>query len=281
MKLLRYGPAGEEKPGLLGDDGRIRDLSGHLNDLDGASLSPERLSALGNLDTESLPVVQGTVRFGSPVAAIGKIVAIGLNYSDHAKETNLPIPDEPIIFAKAITSLNGPNDDVILPRDSEKGDWEVELAIIIGRKAQYVEESEALDYVAGYAVANDVSERGFQMQCSQWDKGKGFDTSCPLGPWLVTTDEITDPQNLNIWLELNGERVQNGNTRTMIFSAAHIVSYVSNYMSLVPGDVIVTGTPPGVGMGFNPPRFLKDGDVMRLGIEGLGEQSQNVKAYRA
>ncbi len=281
MKLLRYGPVGEEKPGLLGDDGRVRDLSGHLNDLDGSALSPERLAALGKLDINSLPVVEGTVRFGAPVAGIGKIVAIGLNYSDHAKETNLPIPDEPIIFAKAITSLNGPNDDVILPRDSEKGDWEVELAIVIGRKAQYVDEANALDYVAGYAVANDVSERGFQMQCSQWDKGKGFDTSCPLGPWLVTTDEIPDPQNLNIWLEVNGERVQDGNTKTMIFSAANIVSYVSNYMSLVPGDVIVTGTPPGVGMGFNPPRFLKDGDVMRLGIEGLGEQSQNVKAYKA
>lgn len=281
MKLLRYGPAGQEKPGVLGEDGRIHDLSGHLNDLDGASLSPDRLSALSKLDTASLPVVEGTVRLGSPVAAIGKIVAIGLNYSDHAKETNLPIPDEPIIFAKAITSLNGPNDDVILPRDSEKADWEVELAIVIGRKAQYVDEADALDYVAGYAVANDVSERGFQMQCSQWDKGKGFDTSCPLGPWLVTTDEITDPQNLKMWLEVNGERVQDGSTRTMIFSAANIVSYVSNYMSLVPGDVIVTGTPPGVGMGFNPPRFLKDGDVMRLGIEGLGEQSQNVKAYSA
>lgn len=281
MKLLRYGPAGEEKPGLIDESGRVRALSGHLNDLDGAALAPERLAALAKLDTESLPVVEGSVRFGAPVSGIGKIVAIGLNYSDHAKETNLPIPDEPIIFAKAITSLNGPNDDVILPRNCTKGDWEVELAIIIGRKANYVEESEALDYVAGYAVANDVSERAFQMQCTQWDKGKGFDTSCPLGPWLVTTDEISDPQNLNIWLEVNGERVQDGNTNTMIFSAAHLVSYVSNYMSLVPGDVIVTGTPPGVGMGFNPPRFLKDGDTMRLGIEGLGEQSQNVKAYKA
>lgn len=280
MKLLRYGPVGEEKPGLLDEDGRVRDLSGHVNDLDGSALSAERLAALGKLDTNSLPIVEGTVRFGAPVAGIGKIVAIGLNYSDHAKETNLPIPDEPIIFAKAITSLSGPNDDVILPRNCTKGDWEVELAIIIGRKASYVEEADALDYVAGFAVANDVSERAFQMQCTQWDKGKGFDTSCPLGPWLVTKDEISDPQNLKIWLELNEERVQDGNTKTMIFSAAHIVSYVSNYMSLVPGDVIVTGTPPGVGMGFNPPRFLKEGDTMRLGIEGLGEQSQNVKAYR-
>ncbi|NQW01542.1 MAG: fumarylacetoacetate hydrolase family protein [Rhodospirillales bacterium] len=280
MKLLRYGPVGDEKPGLLDESGRIRDLSSHLNDLDGSALAPERLAALSKLDTDSLPVVEGTVRFGVPLSGIGKIVAIGLNYSDHAKETNLPIPDEPIIFSKAITSLNGPNDDVILPRNCTKGDWEVELAIVIGSKASYVDEANALDYVAGYAVANDVSERAFQMQCTQWDKGKGFDTSCPLGPWLVTSDEIADPQNLNIWLEVNGDRVQNGNTRTMIFSAAHIVSYVSNYMSLVPGDVIVTGTPPGVGMGFKPPRFLKDGDTMRLGIEGLGEQFQNVKAYR-
>ena len=281
MKLLRYGSIGEEKPALLDDSGRIRDLSEHLNDLDGASLDPDRLAALGKLNTNDLPVVEGTIRIGTPITGIGKIVAIGLNYSDHAKETNMPIPDEPIIFSKAITSLNGPNDDVVLPRNSKKGDWEVELAIIIGRKAQYISEKNALGYVAGYAVANDVSERGFQMQCSQWDKGKGFDTSCPLGPWLVTSDEISDPQNLKIWLELNGERVQNGNTKTMIFSCAHIVSYVSNYMTLMPGDVIVTGTPPGVGMGFKPPKFLNDGDIMRLGIEGLGEQLQKVTTFKA
>ena len=281
MKLLRYGPIGNEKPALLDDSGRIRDLSEHLNDLESASLDPDRLAALGKLDTNSLPIVEGTVRFGTPITGIGKIVAIGLNYADHAKESNLPIPEEPIIFSKATTSLNGPNDDVVLPRGSEKGDWEVELAIVIGRKAQYVTEANALGYVAGYAVANDVSERSFQMQCSQWDKGKGFDTSCPLGPWLVTTDEITDPQNLKAWLEVNGERVQDGNTKTMIFSCANIVSYVSNYMTLMPGDVIVTGTPPGVGMGFNPPKYLKDGDVMRLGIEGLGEQSQKVNSFKA
>ena len=281
MKLLRYGPVGNEKPALIDDRGRIRDLSEHLVDLDASSLDPDRLAALGKLNTNNLPIVEGTNRIGTPVTGIGKIVAIGLNYSDHAKETNLPIPDEPIIFSKATTSLNGPNDNIILPRNSEKGDWEVELAIIIGSKAQYVSEKNALGYIAGYTVANDVSERGFQMQCSQWDKGKGFDTSCPLGPWLVTSDEISDPQNLRIWLELNGERIQDGNTKTMIFSCAHIVSYVSNYMTLMPGDVIVTGTPPGVGMGFNPPKFLKAGDHMRLGIEGLGEQSQRVNAYKA
>jgi 2-keto-4-pentenoate hydratase/2-oxohepta-3-ene-1,7-dioic acid hydratase in catechol pathway len=281
MKLLRYGPVGEEKPALLDDSGRIRDLSEHLNDLDGTSLDPDRLTALGKLNTNNLPVVEGTIRLGTPITGIGKIVAIGLNYSDHAKETNMPIPDEPIIFSKAITSLNGPNDNIILPRNSEKGDWEVELAIVIGRKAQYISEEDAFGYIAGYAVANDVSERGFQMQCSQWDKGKGFDTSCPLGPWLVTSDEIPDPQNLKIWLELNGERVQDGNTNTMIFSCVHIVSYVSNYMTLMPGDVIVTGTPPGVGMGFKPPKFLIDGDIMRLGIEGLGEQLQKVTTFKA
>ncbi len=282
MKLLRYGPAGNEKPALLDDSGRVRDLSEHLNDLDGTALDPERLASLGKLNTDNLPVVEGTVRLGAPITGVGKIVAVGLNYSDHAKESGLPVPEEPILFSKAVTSLNGPNDDVVLPRNSVKGDWEVELAIIIGRKAQYVEEAVALDYVAGYAVANDVSEREFQIEgTGQWIKGKSFDTSCPLGPWLVTTDEITDPQNLNIWLEVNGERLQNGNTRTMIFSAAHIVSYISNYMTLLPGDVIVTGTPPGVGLGFNPPRYLKAGDTMRLGIEGLGEQSQTVKAYSA
>jgi 2-keto-4-pentenoate hydratase/2-oxohepta-3-ene-1,7-dioic acid hydratase in catechol pathway len=281
MKLLRYGPVGKEKPALIDDSGRIRDLSEHLIDLDASSLDPDRLAALGKLNTNNLPIVEGTNRIGTPVTNIGKIVAIGLNYSDHAKETNLPIPDEPIIFSKATTSLSGPNDNIILPRNSEKGDWEVELAIIIGSKAQYVSEDNAIGYIAGYTVANDVSERGFQMQCSQWDKGKGFDTSCPLGPWLVTSDEISDPQNLRIWLELNGERVQDGNTKTMIFSCAHIVSYVSNYMTLMPGDVIVTGTPPGVGMGFTPPQFLKAGDHMRLGIEGLGEQSQRVNAYIA
>lgn len=282
MKLLRYGPEGSEKPGLLDDNGRIRDLSGHLNDLDGAAIAPDRLAALAKLDVESLPVVEGNPRLGAPVSGVGKIIAVGLNYADHAKESGLPIPEEPILFTKAVTTLNGPNDDVMLPRDSVKGDWEVELAIIIGKKAQYVEEANSFDYIAGYAVANDVSEREFQLEgTGQWLKGKSFDTSCPLGPWLVTTDEVPDPQNLKMWLEVNGDRVQDGSTNTMIFSAAHVVSYISKFMTLLPGDVIVTGTPPGVGMGFNPPRYLKGGDVMRLGIEGLGEQQQTVKAYSA
>jgi len=280
VRFLRYGPRGEEKPGLLDEEGRIRDLSGHLNDLEGAALDPDRLMALGKLDAATLPRVEGTVRLGCPVNGVGKIVAIGLNYTDHAHEVGMQIPDEPVLFSKTITALNGPNDDVILPKGGEKGDWEVELAIVIGRKAQYVEQSEALTYIAGYAVANDISERAFQLESTgQWMKGKGFDTSAPVGPWLVTTDEITDPQSLNIWLEVNGTRYQNGNTRTMAFSVTHIVSYVSQFMTLLPGDVIITGTPPGVGHGHTPPVYLKDGDVMRLGVEGLGEQNQKVKAY--
>jgi 2-keto-4-pentenoate hydratase/2-oxohepta-3-ene-1,7-dioic acid hydratase in catechol pathway len=280
MKLLRYGPKGKEKPALLDDNGRLRDLSDKLNDLAGSNLDPDRLAGLSNIDTSTLPLVQGTVRIGTPVAGVGKIVAIGLNYADHAAEAGMAVPEEPVIFTKAITALNGPNDPVVLPKDSTKGDWEVELAVIIGRKAQYVTQGEALGHIAGYAVFNDVSERAFQLEgTGQWVKGKSFDTSAPLGPWLVTPDEVPEPQNLNIWLEVNGKRCQNGNTRTMVFGVDHLVSYVSRFMTLLPGDVIATGTPPGVGLGLKPPVFLKDGDEMRLGIEGLGEQRQKVVAY--
>ena len=280
MKLLRYGPKGEEKPGLLDETGHIRDLSDHVTEIDGTTLAPERLAALAKLDPGSLPVVEGSPRLGPPVSGIGKIIAIGLNYSEHAKESGMDLPSEPVMFCKAVTALNGPNDTVIMPKGSKKSDWEVELAVVIGRKAQYVEEANALDYVAGYAVMNDVSERELQLEHGgQWIKGKSFDTSAPLGPWLVTRDEVGDPQNLNLWLEVNGERRQTGNTSTMIFGVAHLISYVSRVMTLLPGDVITTGTPPGVGLGYNPPIFLKDGDVMRLGVEGLGEQRQEVKAW--
>ena len=280
MKLLRYGPMGQEKPALLDNNGRLRDLSDKLNDLGGTNLDPDRLAALSNIDVETLPVVEGSVRIGAPVAEVGKIIAIGLNYADHAAETGAELPEEPIVFTKAVTALNGPNDPVVLPKGATKGDWEVELAIIIGRKTQYILQAEALSHIAGYAVINDVSERAFQLEgTGQWLKGKSFDTSAPLGPWLVTTNEITDPQNLNIWLEVNGTRYQDGSTKTMAFGVTHLVSYVSQFMTLLPGDVIATGTPPGVGLGQNPPIFLKDGDVMRLGIEGLGEQHQEVRAY--
>ncbi len=280
MKLLRYGPPGAENPGLIDEQGRVRDLSDKINEIDAAALAPDRLAALAKIEPESLPVVEGPVRFGQPVADVGKIVAVGLNYADHARETKLDIPDEPVLFTKAITSLSGPNDPVVLPRGSEKGDWEVELAVVIGKRASYVDQAESFDHIAGYAVMNDVSERGFQLDgTGQWVKGKSADTFAPFGPWLVTRDEIQDPQSLNIWLELNGERQQDSNTSTMIFGVGHLVSYISNYMTLLPGDVIATGTPPGVGLGQTPQRFLKSGDVMRLGVEGLGEQSQEVRAY--
>jgi 2,4-diketo-3-deoxy-L-fuconate hydrolase len=277
MKLLRYGPAGEEKPGLLDAEGRIRDLSGHLSDLGPDALGPEALTRLAALDPASLPVVDGTPRLGTPVANVAKFIAIGLNFADHAAESNLPIPKEPIVFMKAITSLSGPNDAVMLPKDSVKGDWEVELGIVIGTRASYVEEAQALDHVAGYCLVNDVSEREYQIERGgTWDKGKGCDTFGPVGPWLVTADEVGDPQSLDMWLDLNGRRMQTGNTRTMIFTCAQIVSYVSRFMTLMPGDVITTGTPPGVGMGMKPePVFLKAGDVMTLGIEKLGEQRQS------
>ena len=280
MRLLRYGPPGREKPGLADKDGNIRDLSKVIAQIDDALLAPRNLARLARVKPETLPVVRGNPRLGVPYAGISKFVAIGLNYSDHAAEAGMPIPSEPIIFMKATTSLCGPNDDIIQPKNSTKLDWEVELGIVIGTKAQYVPESKALDYVAGYCVINDVSERAFQQATSQWDKGKGFDTAGPIGPWLVTTDEITDPQTLDMWLDVNGKRMQTGNTKTMIFSVAQCIAHVSSYMTLLPGDVITTGTPPGVGLGFKPtPIFLKVGDVMTLGIRGLGEQKQKVVAH--
>ena len=280
MKLCRYGKNGFEKPGMVDGEGRLRDLSKVVENIGPNELSPRGLKMLAKIKAETLPVIANSPRLGVPFVGIGKFVAIGLNYSDHAREAGMPIPPEPIVFMKATTCISGPNDDVIQPRRSTKFDWEVELGIAIGRKAQYVEETEALDYVAGYCVVNDVSERAFQLTTSQWDKGKGFDTAGPIGPYLVTTDEIRDPQTLDMWLDVNGKRMQSGNTRTMIFSCAQIVSHVSQYMTLLPGDIITTGTPPGVGMGVKPvPVFLKPGDVMTLGIRGLGEQKQKVVAY--
>jgi ureidoglycolate lyase len=279
MKLVRYGEAGKEKPGILDSAGAIRDLSGVVSDIDGAALSAEGLAKIRAADLNSLPKASGSPRLGAPVGNTGKLVAIGLNYSDHAKEANQPIPSEPIIFMKATSSICGANDAVMLPRGSRKSDWEVELAFVMGKTAKYVPESDALNYVAGYLICNDVSEREWQLERGPtWDKGKGFDTFGPLGPWLVTRDEIADPQNLAMWLELNGKRMQSGNTSTMIFSVARLVSYISQCMSLQPGDVVTTGTPPGVGLGVKPnPVFLKHGDVMRLGIDGLGEQRQEVR----
>ena len=280
MKLLRYGPAGAEKPGLLDAEGTIRDLSAHIADIDGAALAPESLDALARIDPATLPAVDGSPRLGPPVANVGKLLCIGLNYSDHAAETGAPIPEEPILFMKSTTSIVGPNDDVVLPRGSRKGDWEVELGIVIGKQARYVEEADAFSHVAGYCVFNDVSEREYQLEgTGQWVKGKSADTFAPFGPWMVTRDEIPDPQDLHIWLEVDGKRFQDGSTRTMIFPVAHLVSYVSRYMTLEPGDIIPTGTPPGVGLGQKPPVFLRPGNVMRLGIDGLGEQQQTVHAH--
>ncbi len=279
MKLLRYGPAGEEKPGLLDADGTIRDLSGEVDDVAGSALMPEVLDRLRRIDPTSLPAVEGSPRLGPCVGQVGKFVAIGLNYYDHARETGMEPPKEPIVFSKYTSCIVGPNDDVVLPRGSVKGDWEVELGFVIGKHTKYVSEAEALDHIAGYCVVNDVSEREFQIERSgQWVKGKSCDTFGPTGPWLVTRDEVPDPQNLNLWLDLNGERQQAGSTATMIFPVAHIVSYLSQFMSLQPGDIVCTGTPPGVGLGQKPPRFLKAGDVMRLGIDGLGEQESTVRA---
>jgi 2-keto-4-pentenoate hydratase/2-oxohepta-3-ene-1,7-dioic acid hydratase in catechol pathway len=282
MKLVRYGRPGKEKPGLIDGDGRLRDLSKKLREIDGAALAPASLKALRGLNIERLPVVRGKQRLGPPVAGISKVIAIGLNYADHAAESGVAPPKEPIIFTKAISSITGPNDAVKIPKDSQKSDWEVELAVAIGRTARYVPEERALDYVAGYLVCNDVSEREFQLERSgTWDKGKGCDSFCPLGPWLVTRDEVRDPQNLDMWLDVNGERMQTGSTKTMIFGVAHLVSYVSRFITLLPGDVITTGTPPGVGMGKKPPRYLKAGDVMTLGIAGLGQQRQTCVAWKA
>ena len=280
MKLLRYGPAGEEKPGLLDSEGTIRDLSAHVKDIDGAVLAPERLAELAALDPAGLPAVGGDPRLGPPVANVGKLLCIGLNYRDHAEETGMAIPEEPILFMKATTSIIGPNDDVVLPKGSRKGDWETELGVVIGSRASYVDEASALDHVAGYCVFNDVSERHFQLEgTGQWVKGKSADTFAPFGPYLVTRDEVPDPQDLHLWLEVDGKRYQDGSTRTMIFSVANLVSYVSRYMTLEPGDIIPIGTPPGVGVGQNPPVFLEPGNVMRLGIDGLGEQQQRVVAH--
>lgn len=282
MKLVRYGNPGREKPGLVDAEGRVRDLSGVVPDLGPAQLGAAALARLRKLNPARLPLVRGKPRFGCPVAQVGKFIAIGLNYADHAAESGVPIPKEPVVFMKATSCIQGPNDPVMLPRGSVKTDWEVELGVVIGTRARYVSMKDALDHVAGYAVINDVSEREFQLERGpQWDKGKGCDTFGPIGPWLVTTDEIPNVQRLDMWLDVNGQRMQTGNTRTMIFTVARLVSYVSQFMTLLPGDVITTGTPPGVGLGLKPPRYLKKGDVIRLGIEGLGEQEQLVVPFKA
>jgi 2-keto-4-pentenoate hydratase/2-oxohepta-3-ene-1,7-dioic acid hydratase in catechol pathway len=279
MKFLRYGEAGQEKPGILDADGAIRDLSAHVSDLSGAALAPDALAKLGAVDVNSLPKVEGNPRLGPCVAGTGKFICIGLNYADHAAESGMAVPPEPVIFMKATSAIVGPNDDVLIPRGSEKTDWEVELGIVIGNTAKYVSEDDALDYVAGYCTLHDVSERAFQIERSgQWTKGKSCDTFGPTGPWLVTKDEVADPQNLKMWLTLNGETMQDGSTKTMVYGVRYLVSYLSQFMSLQPGDIISTGTPPGVGMGMKPPRYLKAGDVVELGIEGLGTQKQNVRA---
>ena len=279
MKLVRYGRQGNEKPGMIDDEGRLRSLAGVIDDIDPAALSGKALRKLAKIDVAGLPLVRGNPRFGVPLAGVGKFIGIGLNYADHALEAGLPIPKEPIVFMKAISSLSGPDDPVVLTPGAKKGDWEVELGVVIGTRAQYVGEAEALDYVAGYCVVNDVSERGWQFTDSQWDKGKGCDTFGPVGPWLVTRDEVMDVQKLDLYLDLNGKRMQTGSTETMIFTVAQIVSYLSRFMTLEPGDIIATGTPPGVGVARKPQRFLKRGDRLRLGIAGLGEQQQDVVAY--
>jgi 2-keto-4-pentenoate hydratase/2-oxohepta-3-ene-1,7-dioic acid hydratase in catechol pathway len=281
MKLLRYGPRGAEKPGLLDADGKIRDLSGVVSDITGAELSPEGLKTLAAIDPKSLPLVEGSPRYGVPVKGVSKFIAVGLNFADHAAESNLPIPAEPVLFTKAVSCLTGPNDQVMIPRGSEKTDWEVELGVVIGSRASYVSEAEALDHVAGYVLINDVSERAFQIERGgTWDKGKGCDTFGPVGPWMVTSDEVGDPQNLGMWLDINGQRKQDGSSKTMIFPISKLVSYISEFMTLEPGDLITTGTPPGVGMGQKPePVYLKAGDEIRLGIEKLGEQRQIVVAW--
>jgi 2-keto-4-pentenoate hydratase/2-oxohepta-3-ene-1,7-dioic acid hydratase in catechol pathway len=281
MKLLRYGPAGQEKPGLLDRDGKIRDLSGVVRDIDGEALAPASLDRLRRLDTATLPLVSGSPRLGPCVGSVSKIVAIGLNYRLHAQEAGMPIPTEPIFFMKATTSICGPNDDVIIPKGSQKTDYEVELGIVIGRTARYVDIKDVKNHIAGFCVVNDVSEREYQIERGgQWTKGKSCDTFCPLGPWVVTADEVGDAGKLQVSTDVNGERRQNSNTADLIFGVDHIVSYVSQFMTLLPGDVIPTGTPSGVAMGFKPPRFLKPGDTMRVAVEGLGEQNSRLVAYR-
>ena len=275
MKLLRHGEFGNEKPGIIDHEGKIRDLSSHIPDINGDSINSESLKKIGAMNLSTLPIVSNDTRLGACVGNVGKFLCIGLNYSDHAAESGLPVPSEPILFSKATSAIVGPNDNVEIPRNSSETDWEVELGIIIGKKAKYINENEAEDYIAGYCVVNDVSERAFQIKREgQWTKGKSCDTFGPTGPYLVTKDEIPDVQNLKMYLDVNGKRMQNGSTNTMIFSAKHIVYYLSQFMSLNPGDVIATGTPPGVGLGMKPPVFLNAGDTMKLGIEGLGEQNQ-------
>jgi len=277
VKLLRIGPAGQERPAILDHDGKARDLSAHVDDLAGEVLTPEGIARIAVLDPQSLPLLPAG-RIGPCVGQVGKFICIGLNYADHAAESNLPVPAEPIMFMKATSAICGPNDDILIPLGAEKCDWEVELGIVIGKGGVYIDKAEAMGHVAGYCVVNDVSERAFQMERGgQWTKGKSADTFGPLGPWLVTADEVPDPQNLSIWLEVDGTRRQNGSTRTMVFPVAHLVHYVSQFMSLQPGDVIATGTPPGVGMGHKPPVYLMGGETLRLGIEGMGEQLQRVR----
>ena len=281
MKLVRFGAVGHEKPGLVDADGKIRDLSAHVSEITGETLSPSRLAQLKALDPKSLPLAPDGARIGAPVANVRNFIAVGLNYVDHAKETGSPIPKEPILFNKLANCIVGPNDNVMVPKNSIKLDWEVEIAFVIGTRARYVEEKDALKHVAGYCICNDVSERHFQAERGgQWMKGKCFETSGPLGPWLVTTDEIKDVQNLDMWLDVSGKRMQTGNTRTMIFPIAHLVHYISQFMVLEAGDVVTTGTPPGVGLGMKPPVFLKAGDTMKLHIAGLGEQLQKVVPFR-
>ena len=296
MKLVRFGKLGREKPGIIDEEGQIRDLSPKLKDVDSKAINPNSLKLVQRVNLKKLNIVRGKPRLGVPVSDIGKIVCIGLNYVDHAKEVGVPLPKEPIIFLKPTSSLSGPNDEVMLPKgiilkngktpsrlvDSKRSDWEVELGIVIGDKAKSVPESKAMQYVAGYTIVNDVSERAYQLDAAagQWTRGKGCDTFCPVGPWLVTKDEISRPQNLSIWLELNGKKMQNGNTKTMVFNIKELISYVSHYMTLYPGDIIATGTPPGVGMGMKPPRYLKKGDEMKLGIDGLGVQIQKVISWK-
>ena len=281
MKLVRFGDVGQEKPGILDANDTLRDVSSEFIDFDRAFFEDDGLNKLSKIDVESLPVVEGDVRIAEPVAEVGKMICVGLNYADHAAESGMEVPPEPVLFFKATSSIVGPNDTVELPPKSEKSDWEVELGVVIGKEAKYVSEEEAMDYVAGFCVVNDLSEREYQIErAGQWCKGKGCDTFGPIGPYLVTPDEVEDFNNLSIWLELNGEKVQNGNTNTMVYKVPFLVHYISQYMSLQPGDIISTGTPPGVGLGMTPPLYLKEGDVMRLGIDGLGEQEQTVARYK-
>jgi 2,4-diketo-3-deoxy-L-fuconate hydrolase len=282
MKILRLGPVGREKPAMLAPDGSLRDLSDLIPDISGTTLRTGLLDEIAELDPLALPLVTGEPRIGACVTGVGKLIGIGLNYSDHAAESGMAVPKEPVVFMKATSCISGPNDDVVIPRGSEKTDWEVELGVVIGKHAKYVSEENALSYVAGYCVVNDVSERAFQLEgTGQWVKGKSADTFGPIGPWLVTSEEVPDPQNLSLWLELDGQRVQSGTTKTMVFGVATLISYLSRFMSLHPGDIISTGTPPGVGLGMKPPKYLKPGNTMRLGVDGLGVQTQRVVAEKA